>query len=144
MLADTNLGRNESVAENKGTGLRRMVGLMRQAGLPDPQFVDRTVEFVVVLSRFPATSHTSGRATDPRAAAITAALAETGLPLRASELVGLGNMTQRQVDRALAGLVAQGLVEPTAPPRSKNRAYRLSSSSRKTYSPPLSPRDTEV
>ena len=128
LLADAELaGSRESVAENKGTGLRRMVGLMRKAGLPDPEFSDKVTEFVVTLRRTAvvpvdlAVSDDASRRLDT----IVETLAQAGAPLPAADLVGVGGMSKRQVDRALTTLVAQGSIEPTAPPRSKNRAYRM-------------------
>jgi len=128
LLADAELsGSRESVAENKGTGLRRMVGLMRRAGLPDPELIDRVTEFVVVLRRHPATPASQpapGKAASAPEA-ILAALSRAGSALSATDLAGIGGMSKRQIDRALAALVTQHRVEATAPPRSKNRAYRL-------------------
>jgi ATP-dependent DNA helicase RecG len=44
-------GTGEIIAENKGTGLRRMMNLMRQAGFPIPLLEDRGTEFCVTLWR---------------------------------------------------------------------------------------------
>ncbi|MCL2788901.1 MAG: putative DNA binding domain-containing protein [Micrococcales bacterium] len=136
LLADVELeGSRESLAENKGTGLRRMVGLMRKAGLHDPEFVDRVTEFVVILRRTTiATPQTIADSTDLRWDAILKVLSRASSPLRATDLAGIEGMSKRQVDRALATLITQGRVEATAPPRSKNRAYRLASGLRKVPS----------
>jgi len=125
----------ETVAENKGTGLRRMIGLMRNAGLPAPKFVDRVTEFVVVLPRTvvpDATRLPRSRAGEfpfgdarSNGAMILKAMTRTVAPMRASDLVADTGMSRRQVDRALTTLIDNGLLEPTAPPRSKNRAYRI-------------------
>ena len=128
LLADAELaGRRESVAENKGTGLRRMVGLMRKAGLPDPEFSDRITEFVVTMRRTMAVSigMADSENSNRRVNAVVETLAHARAPMRAADIVGINGMSKRQVDRALAALVAQGRIEPTALPRSKNRAYRI-------------------
>ena len=135
LLADSEFAAGqETVAENKGTGLRRMVGLMRNANLRDPVFMDRVTEFIVVLSRvsvLPATNKPrlpSGELpvgdVQSNAAAIMEAMTGTVGPIRATDLVKVTGLTRRQVDRALATLIDDGFVEATAPPRSKNRAYQ--------------------
>ena len=128
LLADAQLrGSHESVAENKGTGLRRMVGLMRNAGLPNPEFIDSVSEFVVVLRRV--ANATSGQINlehaSPVCDIVMDALRRAGSPVRAADMVGTDGISRRQVDRALTVLLDQGRIEPTAVPRSKNRAYRI-------------------
>ena len=136
LLADAELAiSQETVADNKGTGLRRMVGLMRNANLPDPVFIDRVTEFVVRLPRIPV-SQTAGASpigagecpldnAQSNGTAVLDAIASAVAPMRAADLVRVTGMNRRQVDRALTALLDDGLVEATAPPRSKNRAYRI-------------------
>jgi len=136
LLADAELAvGQETVAENKGTGLRRMVGLMRNAGLPAPKFVDRVTEFVVILPRASVPNIPRGPQSrtgefrfgdvGSNGANVLDTLTRTVAPMRAADLAEATGMSRRQVDRALTALIDGGLVEATAPPRSKNRAYRI-------------------
>jgi len=136
LLADAELAvGQETVAENKGTGMRRMVGLMQSAGLPAPEFTDHVTEFVVVLRRVSAPralGRSRARAGElpfgdvrSNGAAVLDAITTTVHPMRAADVARVTGLSRRQVDRVLTTLIEDGLVEATAPPRSKNRAYRI-------------------
>lgn len=116
------VGREGTVSENQGSGVRAMIGAMRAHGLPAPEFEDRLDAVRVTLHRFglvtPATRewlHTVGAerlSPHQQIALVVAREAEAVTPQVMRQQVGIDTDDAR---RLLADLRARGLLaEPSA------------------------------
>ncbi|MDR0945346.1 MAG: putative DNA binding domain-containing protein [Bifidobacteriaceae bacterium] len=147
ILTDTTLPDSaEAVAENKGTGLRRILGLIAHLGLPEPQFANHRTHFTVTFTRpgaaAPLALNVNHRtaALSPRpapAAKIAAAsdqptareraildlISRTGGPVSAKEVAAQLALTPSQAQRAIRNLLDMNRLAATAPTCSKRRAY---------------------
>lgn len=117
-----------SPAEGNGSGIPLMVHEMSERGMEPPSFRPAIDHFKVVVPRptlgRTAPTQAASAGTRKGRASIEATLKEHGeLSLR--EIVDLTALTKSQARRRVNDLIAAGTVEPTAPPTSRKRKYRL-------------------
>jgi ATP-dependent DNA helicase RecG len=122
------------ICENRGTGIPTMLEQLRRSGTASVRFSNAISHFTVTFThaernvpggqaQSPGESH-PGRGLTGRPAEIMALFA--GQPeLTASDVAQATGLSRAMTQRHLARLVEKGRLVPTAPPSSRNRAYRL-------------------
>lgn len=120
------------ICENRGTGIPTMLEQLRRSGSASVKFSNAISHFTVTFTRTERSVPGEGapRASEPhrpptgRAAEILAMF--TSQPeLTAAEIAQATGLSKAMTTRHLARLVAEGRLTATAPPASRNRAYRL-------------------
>jgi ATP-dependent DNA helicase RecG len=121
------------ICENRGTGIPTMLQQLRRSGTASVKFSNAISHFTVTFTHAehdvsggqahrPDESH-PGRGLTGRPAEIMALFA--GQPeLTASAVARATGLSRAMTQRHLARLVEEGRLIPTAPPSSRNRAYR--------------------
>jgi ATP-dependent DNA helicase RecG len=121
------------ICENRGTGIPTMLEQLRRSGTASVKFSNAISHFTVTFTRdAPGTDESrtgsdsarAGRELTGRPAEILALF--TGQQdLTASDIAQATGLSKAMTNRHLARLVTDGRLTATAPPASRNRAYRL-------------------
>ncbi len=119
------------ICENRGTGIPTMLEQLRRSGTASVKFSNAISHFTVTFTRdAPSGESRPGRDLS-RSGELTGRPAEilalfTGSPdLTASDVAKATGLSKAMTNRHLARLVTDGQLIATAPPASRNRAYRL-------------------
>jgi ATP-dependent DNA helicase RecG len=120
------------ICENRGTGIPTTLEQPRRSGSASVKFSNAISHFTVTFTRTErdAPGEGASRAGEPyppltgRAAEILALFRDQP-ELTASEIAQATRLSKAMTTRHLARLVAEGRLTATAPPASRNRAYRL-------------------
>ena len=127
-------GTGRPVCENRGSGLRAAVAVLRQAGMEPPTIQDDTAELRVVIRRLRdspgGSSSFSSTPNQPRAIHLTERENQiiellSGGPRRSSELAQELGISQQATLRWLNIMSDQGLVSATEPHRSRRNRWQL-------------------
>lgn len=120
------------ICENRGTGIPTMLEQLRRSGSASVKFSNAISHFTVTFTR---TGREAPGETAPHAsqtyppptgrAAEILALFTSQPELTAAEIAQSTGLSKAMTTRHLARLVGQGRLTATAPPASRNRAYRL-------------------
>jgi ATP-dependent DNA helicase RecG len=121
------------ICENRGTGIPTMLEQLRRSGTASVKFSNAISHFTVTFTRDARSSDESRMGSDPARAGgeLTGRPAEilalfTGQQdLTASDIAQAIGLSKAMTNRHLARLVTDGRLTATAPPASRNRAYRL-------------------
>lgn len=121
------------ICENRGTGIPTMLEQLRRSGAALVKFSNAISHFTVLFIRTGRGGTTEKTRADeaPRLPALTGRPAEimalfTNRPeLTAFDIAQATGLSRAMTQRHLARLVADGQLTVTAPPSSRNRAYRL-------------------
>jgi ATP-dependent DNA helicase RecG len=124
------------ICENRGTGIPTMLEQLRRSGTASVRFANAISHFTTVFTRVErnvdavprlAEAHANSMPTG-RPAEILALFAQRP-ELSAADVVQATGLGRAMVRRYLAQLVDEGRLSATAPPSSRNRTYRLPTSS---------------
>lgn len=122
------------ICENRGTGIPTMLEQLRRSGTASVKFSNAISHFTVTFTR---TERQEVSRTVPGASGTRPGGHLTGRPaeilglftgedeLSASDIAQATGLSKAMTTRHLARLVAEGRLIATAPPASRNRAYRL-------------------
>ncbi len=114
------------VCENRGTGIPTMLEQLRRSGTASVRFDSRITRFTTIFDRsVQPTVVQSDNLSESEAAIL--ALFRPGITLRASEIAEATGLGRAMVSRHLHRLIESGRIVPTAPPKSRKRAYRAAS-----------------
>jgi ATP-dependent DNA helicase RecG len=124
------------ICENRGTGIPTMLEQLRRSGTASVKFSNAISHFTVTFTRTEL-QEASGTVTAPGVGEARPAGNLTGRPaeilglftgeeeLSAADIARATDLSKAMTTRHLARLVAEGRLIATAPPASRNRAYRL-------------------
>ena len=124
------------ICENRGTGIPTMLEQLRRSGTASVKFSNAISHFTVTFTH----TERNGHAEEARVDQIRSNPAPAGRPaeilalfadqpeLTASDVTHATGLSKAMALRHLARLVTDGRLVATAPPASRNRAYRLPSS----------------
>ena len=128
------LGTGRPVCENRGSGLRAAVAVLRQAGMEPPMILDDTAKLRVVIRRLRESPGNSSPLLSSPVQRTAVHLTErenqiiellSGGPRRSSELAQELGISQQAVLRWLNILSDHGLVSATEPHRSRRNRWQL-------------------
>jgi ATP-dependent DNA helicase RecG len=121
------------ICENRGTGIPAMLEQLRRSGTASVKFSNAISHFTVTFTRDAPSSYESSAERGyshaggdlARRPAEILALFTGQQDLTASDIAQATGLSKAMTNRHLARLVADGQLVATAPPASRNRAYRL-------------------
>jgi ATP-dependent DNA helicase RecG len=121
------------ICENRGTGIPTMLEQLRRSGTASVKFSNAISHFTVTFTRDAPSSDEFGAGRGPSRAggdlagrpAEILALFTGQQDLTASDIAQATGLSKAMTNRHLARLVTEGRLIATAPPASRNRAYRL-------------------
>ncbi len=126
-------GSDRVICENRGTGIPAMLGQLRRSGTASAKLSNAISHFTVTFTRDTPSSDESGAGRDLSRAhgnlagrpAEILALFTGQQDLTAADIARATGLSKAMTNRHLARLVTAGQLIATAPPASRNRAYRL-------------------
>ncbi len=121
------------ICENRGTGIPTMLEQLRRSGTASVKFSNAISHFTVTFTHdAPSTAESrTGRAVSHAGGELAGRPAEilalftSSQDLTASDIAQATGLSKAMTNRHLARLVTDGRLIATAPPASRNRAYRL-------------------